>query len=202
MNEQNTLQAFTTKYNGIINSLKTNVTFSSSFKDGSKKKVKCIAIWDTGANNSAISSRLAKQCELVPIGKTRVYTAGGLVETNVYLIDVMLPNRVVVQNVRVTEIDTISGGDALIGMDVMSLGDVAITHDDTQTFFTFEIPSDTPIDFVEKINKYNKTQMMKIQKQQERIKRENGNKPCPCGSGRKYRYCCGKKDKEKELQPQ
>lgn len=192
-------KAFTHTYNGIVPCIRTNVSFSSSFKVASSKKIEAIGLWDTGATSSAISSEIAKKCGLIPISKTEVATAGGIVSQNVYLVDIFLPNKVVIQSVRVTEIPCIQGADALIGMDVMSCGDLAITHDSNKTTFTFRIPSSDKIDFVETINKYNQKLIERQRKEKERILKIHGNEKCPCGSGKKYRYCCGnEKIKQKQ----
>lgn len=44
----------------------------------------------------------------------------------------------------------------IIGMDVISMGDLAITNYNGQIFLTFRVPSIDRIDYVEEINQYNK----------------------------------------------
>lgn len=189
--------AFTVEYKGITKVLKTNVVFAPSLQNQSTKKVKCMAIWDTGATSCAISTKMAKECGLVPVGKTEVHTANGTVSQNVYLVNVSLPNSVTVKSVSATEISEISGADALIGMDIMSLGDMALSNVDGKTVFTFRIPSCKCLDFVEENEKYKK----QLAKQERRTKESNlkkiNNQLCSCGSGKKYRYCCGKKATQK-----
>ena len=109
------------------------------------------AIWDTGATNSVITQNVVDKCELKPIGRARLAHAGvdeEPDETDVYLIDLGLPNGVVVQNVPVSR-SGFSGGDVLIGMDIINTGDFAITHANGQTKFTFQYPAQADIDFVE-----------------------------------------------------
>ena len=197
MNENKTpVKAFSKRYNGIPSVLNVNISISSTMSKSNKRSLNCVGIWDTGATCSAISSDVVKQCGLVPIGKATVHTAGGQVSQNVYLVDIKLPNNVVVKSVKVTEIPQINGADALIGMDIMSLGDMALTHYNGKTIFTFRIPSVENIDFVKIIAEQNEKALKKLERQQELLLRKRGNEKCPCGSGRKYRYCCGKKKVE------
>lgn len=108
------------------------------------------AIWDTGATHSAIIQGVVDQCGLQPIGKAKLDHAGTNDEpdeTDVYLVNIRLPNRVVVENIRVSR-GGFKGGDVLIGMDIINTGDFAITHKDGNTKFTFQIPSQADIDFV------------------------------------------------------
>ena len=70
-----------------------------------------------------------------------------------------------------------SGGDVLIGMDIISQGDFAVTNHGGITKFSFRMPSVTHIDFVEEFKKSQPT-----------IGR---NDPCYCGSGQKFKKCHG-----------
>ena len=68
-------------------------------------------------------------------------------ETEVYLVNIKLPNNVTVTGVQVSR-GGFSGGDVLVGMDIINSGDFAITHTNNETKFTFQIPSQADIDFV------------------------------------------------------
>jgi uncharacterized protein YchJ len=81
---------------------------------------------------------------------------------------------------------TISGGDVLIGMDIITRGDFAVTNSDGRTTFSYRWPSTKRIDFVKEI-KQGKEPLPP------RASRKVGrNDPCPCGSGKKFKNCCGK----------
>ena len=54
---------------------------------------------------SVISRRLASQVGLIPIDKGFAYTVQGTHEPSVYLLDVMLPNGMVVKNRHVSDGD-------------------------------------------------------------------------------------------------
>lgn len=139
-------------------------------------------IWDTGATNTVINKKVADDLNLKPISMTLVRHAKGEEMSNVYLVNIMLPNKVGFQNVRVTE-GLLSGADVLIGMDIINRGDFAITHRDGKTTFSFRIPSTGHIDFVEE---------HKNQQQVFAGPKIGRNDPCPCKSGKKYKKCCGK----------
>lgn len=107
------------------------------------------AIWDTGATGSAISKHVAQQLGLIPSGIAEVNTAGGKVNQSTYTIDIGLPNKVLIQGIVATEIDALTGGcDALIGMDVINLGDLSITNHNGITCMSFRVPSSHEIDYV------------------------------------------------------
>ncbi len=63
-----------------------------------------------------------------------------------YSVNVKLPNDVELQGLRVV-LGNLRNYDVLIGMDIIGLGDFAITHPRTETKFSFRIPSQADIDF-------------------------------------------------------
>ncbi|MCK4911673.1 MAG: SEC-C domain-containing protein [Thermodesulfovibrionales bacterium] len=82
-------------------------------------------------------------------------------------------------SVRVTKGDM--GGDILIGMDIMSKGDFAVSNHGGNTTFTFRMPSIEEIDFNSKKNPPVKSD-----------KKVGRSDPYPCGSGKKYKKCHGR----------
>ena len=180
--------SFTVRYNGRTNQLKTETLISKPLTPGTDITVppdvvnaakKYIGIWDTGATNSVISQKVVDECDLKPIGMVMVHssTESKLCET--FLVSIFLPNRGVVPSIRVTK-GVLTDCDVLIGMDIINQGDFAITYSDGKTMFSFRLPSMEQIDFVErKPEPYHSTKISR-------------NAPCPCGSGKKYKKCCGK----------
>lgn len=185
---------FTVKSNGIARVLYTPIIVSSTFKNKDAKSFKGTAIWDTGATSSVITSKIVEKCNLISISKDKVHTAGGLDLQNVYLIDIVLPNGILVNSVRVTEAKEIAGADALIGMDIISLGDFAISNVDKKTVFSFRIPSCEIIDYHAQAKKIAEKQKASALRKLEANLKQHGNEKCPCGSGKKFRYCCGKEE--------
>ena len=91
------------------------------------------AIWDTGATGTVITSAVASECGLTPVGQCRVFNASGESRIeNLYLVDVHLTDgetdMVVIQEVSVTETPSLVGGEILIGMDIIGMGDFAVSN--------------------------------------------------------------------------
>lgn len=177
-------KSFTLKAdNGILNVLKTDCGVSLPFlpNTGAPDPVihTFVGLWDTGATGSVISKRVVKQLNLTPTGKVNVFHANGSCIVNTYLVNLYLPNHVVITLVTVTEGD-LNGTDILVGMDVITKGDFSITNLNDKTCFSFRIPSVWEKDFVhESLH----TPVIKP-------KEIGRNEKCPCGSGRKYKNCC------------
>lgn len=136
-------------------------------------------VWDTGATQSTITSRVANALDLKPIGVIEVQTAQGKSECNVYLVDIYLPNSVIIVDVNVTEAKTGVGCDALIGMDIIGAGDFAITNVNNKTVVSYQYPSVRQINFVKELQTIDE-------------EKPGRNDPCPCGSRKKYKYCHGR----------
>jgi Aspartyl protease len=109
------------------------------------------AIWDTGASATVITAAVAQACGLKPIGKTIVHGVGGQHVCNVYLVNIRLPNQVAYKLVRVTEgiLPGGNNGDVLIGMDIITTGDFAVTNLNGSTTFSFRHPSSATVDYVQ-----------------------------------------------------
>ena len=149
---------------------------------------KYMAIWDTGATSCVVSERVIKECNLKPISVTKVTTADGVHDAFVYLISLFLPNRFFLPQL-VAVSGRLKGGDMLIGMDVINRGDFAVTNIERKTTMTFRMPSCECIDFVEKEKGKGGREVIQLGKSPVKVGR---NDPCPCGSGKKFKYCCGK----------
>lgn len=171
------MRGFTTTYNGISNILQNNVFVLNNIGDN-KIKREYRAIWDTGATNTAISEKVVQECNLIPISKQKVSTASGISIANVYVVDLILPDDVKINNLTVTEAK-LNGEDLLIGMDIMNKGDFSVSNFKGQTKFTFRIPSLEHSDYVKQRTLHAENKPLR-------------NSKCPCGSGKKYKNCCGK----------
>lgn len=143
--------AFTVKSHGGL--LRVLITDVNVHLPGSLKYSPIKAIWDTGASGSAITKKVAQQLGLVATGMAQVNTANGIATQNTYTIDIGLPNKVIIQGIIATEIDALAAGcDALIGMDVITLGDFSITNHNGSTCMSFRVPSGHEIDYVKNLN--------------------------------------------------
>ena len=104
------------------------------------------AIWDTGAMRSSISTAVVEKLGISPLGFARVFHADGESMQQVYVVNVLLPNNMEVKTVTVTEAK-MTDIDVLIGMDIISICDFALTSSGGKTKFSFQIPSSVDIDF-------------------------------------------------------
>ena len=112
------------------------------------------ALWDTGAESSCISQGLARHLGLKTIDMCQVCSVTDVKPSPVYMIDILLPSNVTINNVRVSEFLDNGSFEIIIGMDIITLGDFAVSNKDRKTIVSFRIPpSDNPIDFVKEVNR-------------------------------------------------
>lgn len=172
--------SFTSTYPAISHVLGSKVFAVSPV---TKNTIEVKAIWDTGAMRSLIRPEIVVKLNLKPISKTLMDTPSDKnVPSNVYLLDIFLPNRATITSIQALE-GTPNSCDMLIGMDVISLGDFAVTNFNGKTTFSFRVPSMSEIDFVK--HSY-------IEPIRNESPKTGRNTLCPCGSGKKYKLCCGK----------
>lgn len=182
------LISFTVRYEHRVNTLITSVMISEAFypnepAQNHKQFKQYKALWDTGATGSVITERVIQECGLAPIGVAKVKHGGGTQSTDVYLVNIILPNKVLFHTLRATRLE-VYGADMLIGMDVISRGDFAVTHKSGRTVFSFRFPSAEDIDFVKEVDHSPHLQLVRG------APRVGRNDLCPCGSKKKSKYCC------------
>ncbi|HCC36145.1 MAG TPA: hypothetical protein DEQ14_00210 [Treponema sp.] len=98
------------------------------------------ALWDTGAMLSAITPEAAKSLNLVPFNRIKVNGINNTSYAEVVKVTIGLPNTVMVNETNVTVCNLVKDVDLLIGMDIILLGDFAISNAEGKTLFTFVIP--------------------------------------------------------------
>ncbi len=181
------VRSFTVAHNGIASILTSQVKIQQAFAlnvpPPAIPTTEYKAIWDTGATKTAITSRVATECGLKPTGMCKVRTASGETDTCTYFVSLYLPNKVCITQIQVTQA-VLSDADVLIGMDVIANGDFAVTNHQGKTHMSFRMPSVECIDFV-------KQKPTTIQVGNKNLRQVGRNEPCPCGSGKKYKRCCG-----------
>jgi predicted aspartyl protease len=144
-----------------------------------RQKIK--ALWDTGAICSLITQEVATKLNLKSVSKIFISTPSDKnIPCNVYLINLYLPNKTMFPNLKVAE-GVLNGCDMLVGMDVISNGDFAVSNFNGKTTFTFRMPSLMKFDFSKE------SYLKPIENEDKKIGR---NELCPCGSGKKYKHCC------------
>ena len=161
-------RAFTIRYNGLARVLKTDIgiCLPHTPEEAQTKTFevrKYVAIWDTGATGSVITKKVADDLGLKPISLVEIHHAAGKSLANVYFVNIALPGGVMFPNVRATEANLIGDNNVsedqhpqvLIGMDIISVGDFAVTNFNGKTTFSFRVPSSAELDFVPQSTEHN-----------------------------------------------
>ncbi len=190
------LKAFTTSSAGKLSVLQNKVHITNAFNPSSIPKPinpqklaakEYAAIWDTGATGTVITQKVVNDLGLKQVGITQLTTASGKNDdAPLYLVAVFLPNLVYLSELMVVQASVTGDAEVLIGMDIIGGGDFAVSNKDGKTVFTFRTPSLERIDFVEQIKNSQKPIPVSLPHKVGR------NEPCPCGSGKKYKKCCGR----------
>lgn len=137
------LSVFTEKYPNICNRI-----INQAIIDTNGYVLPVVAQWDTGATGTCISKDVVKRCNLLPVGKVMVHTPSGTGIMNQYMINLVLNNEIRFKDFIVMDSEIGSQGiDVLIGMDIISMGDLAISNYAGRTLFSFRIPSQEHIEF-------------------------------------------------------
>lgn len=183
--------AFTIKYNGTADRIITELNLSQAFGPDNVPSpppplISTSALWDTGATRSVITPSLAKHLGVMPTGTAMLQSAHEIKPCNTYLVNLYLPNKVLIPGVLVNECADTANFGAVIGMDIIASGDFSITNVNGKTWISFRIPSINGIDYVAEAEKIEAERTKKVL-----IPRVGRNDPCPCGSGKKYKKCCG-----------
>lgn len=179
--------SFISRYKKLSRVLVNEVLVSSTLLQSTTKRIdiKNIdarpykALWDTGATNCVITQKIVDDLGLKPTSMTKVSTVSEEdVDAEVFLVSIFLPNKVCIPNIHVTK-GRVKGYDMLIGMDIINKGDLAVTNHQGKTSFSFRMPSSSEIDFTKPSPPVLSSKIPR-------------NSPCSCGSGKKYKKCCGK----------
>ncbi len=136
------MSVFSISYSGLVDAVTCTVAVAQteSSEDAAGVYFRCNAMWDTGALYTVVSRRVVEKLSLAPIDRGIAYTVQGSYDASIYLLDLMLPNRMLVRALRVSEGD-FDDCDILVGMDVIRLGDFSVTNL-YNTVFSFRIPSE------------------------------------------------------------
>ena len=146
----------TVKYESRVNRILLPISISKIGEVG-KKEIKYQALVDTGATQSCITPSTARELGLVSMGMVNMITGGGAVSVNRYHANITLSSGVTIENLSLNELNELATGDhgfdAIIGMDILTLGDASLTTFEGKTVFSFRIPSQHKIDYVAEFNK-------------------------------------------------
>jgi predicted aspartyl protease len=184
-------------FNQRVNVLPTNVGIGPAFKPGQNPPptVEFKGLWDTGASGTVITQKVVQALGLAPIGITRTKTAAGETDAEVYLVSLKFPQSIGFVSLRVTKGDLGGGLDVLIGMDVIASGDFCVLNHGGKTELHFICPPVGSEEMHKMIRQMGKPKLPapKPKASKTPLKpKPPRNAPCPCGSGLKYKKCCGK----------
>jgi hypothetical protein len=98
------------------------------------------AIWDTGASGSCVSRELARKLGLRTVYQCQITGIGGSQESNVYSVDIRLPNAITASNVLVSEFVDNGKFDVILGMNIITTGDFSVTNFNRESVFQFSYP--------------------------------------------------------------
>jgi len=151
--------AFRIEYSGVARDLRSQAGIllpSATHPDFSKKaKIDFIGLWDTGATGTVISKSVVNKVGLTATGQKEVRGVTGAATRDVYMVDIVLPNNLLLANVEVVDGDIPC--DVLIGMNIISLGDFLITNFSQKTTFSFCMPPhNNRLDLLDKSDAVNK----------------------------------------------
>lgn len=137
------ISVFTEKYKTIQRKL-----INSAVIEFNGRFIPVRAQWDTGATGTCISKEIVAQLGLQPTGMINVQTPSGIGTMNKYMVNLILNNEVRIMNLVVMDSEIGNQGiDVLIGMDIISVGDFAVSNFDGKTQFSFRIPSQEHIEY-------------------------------------------------------
>lgn len=109
-----------------------------------RRKLRCC--FDTGANCTAINQKTAQELgEAVKQNGVTMLSPNAVTKTSQYTADILLPNDMVICQHPVNVIE--SPIDIFVGMDIIGIGDFALTTRNGQKLLSFVVPHQIEIDF-------------------------------------------------------
>ena len=142
--------ALTYTFTSLIDAILTPVDLFSDVYDEVTSYL-TNALWDTGAMVSVISPEVAAKLKLDIVDTIQIVGINGESLAEVAVISIHFPNGAVIEDVRVAICSMSPGNEMIIGMDVITQMDIAITNGGGQTQLSFAIPPfEKRIDFSER----------------------------------------------------
>jgi predicted aspartyl protease len=139
--------ALTSSYLNLVDAILTPVELFSDVSDELTSYL-TNALWDTGAMLSVISPEVVSKLNLDIVDTVEIAGINGESEAEVAIISIRFPNSAVIEDVRAAVCKMTPGNEMIIGMDVITQMDFAITNGGGQTQFSFAIPPfENKIDF-------------------------------------------------------
>ena len=147
--------AFDAEYSGIPRELTTVAQIFPFATRDDTKSVTTNILWDTGATHSSLTNKIVQYLGLKSIDTAIVHGVNSSKVTDVVIASIRLSDSIFLTGKRFS-VNEIPGADVLIGMDIIMLGDFAISNSEGKTRFSFVIPPfKNKISFTEKANDIN-----------------------------------------------
>jgi hypothetical protein len=89
---------------------------------------------------SAITPEIMDKLKAPSVDRKTIAAIHTTQEVDIVVITLELPNRVIKKTIRVAVCNITSNAEMIIGMDIISLGDFALSNGDDQTLFSFAAP--------------------------------------------------------------
>lgn len=135
--QRHSLRGVSIEYDSLVTRIAMDLDIADPSREEIVRRVRD-AVLDTGATNSVISEKMAREMGLQPVDTGVLVTATGHREVPVYIIDVLISGGLRVRNLRVfgspmenREIEFI------LGMDVISRGKLVIDSSEGKTMVSF-----------------------------------------------------------------
>lgn len=179
--------AYTYRYQRIVNQILIKCCLSLPDDEASETE-ELSALWDTGAMSTCVSLEKAKELNLTQVNSLQVMGANNEpFDAPVYIVRLRM-GKFVLPMIPVIGLPMENAGhDVIIGMDIISHGDLSITNYQGKTVISFREPSMEKIDYVVELELYKKC------RRAHGINIRNGiSDKCACGSGRDFKNCHGK----------
>jgi hypothetical protein len=120
------------------------------------------ALWDTGATLSFIKPELRDNFKLSMVrtgSSATIAGVGGQVKADFTIVSLLLAQNFVLEYCPVYVVDFPVNFDMVIGMDIINMGDFAVSNTENKTSFSFVVPP-----LPDRINFAEKAKMLNIQK--------------------------------------
>ena len=89
---------------------------------------------------SAITPETREKLKSKTVNRIKIVAIHTTQEVDVVLITIELPNRVIKKTIKAAVCNIAANAGMIIGMDIISLGDFALSNGNDQTLFSFAVP--------------------------------------------------------------
>ena len=129
----------TDQYSGLADRLTTSLDIRECADDSERFRIDK-ALWDTGASCSCISERLARKMGLHPVDTGVGISTIGQQDITYYIVDVCLTPEMIFRNIKIAGFPLENHDvDFIIGMDIISKGNLSVTNKNGNTEVKFTI---------------------------------------------------------------